>query len=286
MLRFVWIVLGGLALLGGVTAQTVTLVEPAAVMLAGTRVLDVRPDLTEYLAGHLPNAVNLVDSQLRGPKNGVPAQFVSPALLGELFARAGVRDGQRVVLYAEGTNVLGATAIAYLLQKVGHPDVAILNGGWSAYAGQPVSQAYPTDLPGVFTVREHPEIAATLADVQAPGVTLLDVRPLPAYTGQAPAGLRSGHIPGARNLDWRQLVAADNPHRFKSPAEMQAAFEAIGVKKTDDVIVYCQTGRQASLAFIVLHDLLGYPRVRLYEGSWTEYSAHPELPIATGPAPG
>jgi thiosulfate/3-mercaptopyruvate sulfurtransferase len=97
--------------------------------------------------------------------------------------------------------------------------------------------------------------------------------------------MRNGHIPGAINVDWHQLMDPNNPHQFKSVADMQAIFDANGVKKTDNIILYCGTSREASVEFMVMRHLLGYPNVRLYEGSWTEYSAHPELPMRTGNTP-
>ncbi|HEY3379332.1 MAG TPA: sulfurtransferase [Armatimonadota bacterium] len=251
------------------------------------RILDVRADPHEYFAGHVPNAVHMADNMVRGPREGVPVQYFPPALLGDLFTRAGVRKGQTVVVYSDGANVLGATMVAYVLEKIGVPHTAIVDGGWSVFKqAQPTSQQYPTYRPERLPVQENRTISVDLAQVKAaigkPAITFVDARPYAAYAGEVKTWMRNGHIPGAINVDWHQLMDPNNPHLFKSVAAMQAIFNAKGVKKTDNIILYCGTSREASLEFMVMRHLLGYPNVRLYEGSWTEYSAHPELPMETG----
>ena len=92
------------------------------------------------------------------------------------------------------------------------------------------------------------------------------------------------HIPGAINLPWKTLVEANNSHKLKPAAELRAAYAQIGIKESDDIIVYCGTSREASLEYFVLKHILKFPKVRLYEGSWAEYSNHAALPIETGGA--
>jgi thiosulfate/3-mercaptopyruvate sulfurtransferase len=281
--------------LAGFGADAFRIVTPqwvaAQANAPNVRILDVRAEPHLYFASHVPNAVNMADNTLRGPSVGVPVQYPPSAMLGELLARAGVRDGDTVVVYSDRGDVLGATMTAYVLKKIGHPNTAILDGGWSGYvaAGQPTTQQYPTYTPGPLTVTVDPTVSASLADVQAaignPRIKLIDARPPAAYAGNVTTWQRNGHIPGAINIDWHTFVDPNNPHQFKSAADMQAVFNAKGIQKTDDVILYCGTSREASLEFMTMRDILGYPNVRLYEGSWTEYSAHPELPVATGPNP-
>lgn len=254
------------------------------------RVLDVRSDPQEYFIGHIANAVNMADNTVRGPYLGVPVQYLPPDMLRELLMRAGVRDGQTVVVYSDGANVLGATMVAYVLEKLGYAQTGIVDGGWSAYkaANLPVSQLYPTYQPGTLTVHENKSISVDLAQVRTAigntTIKFIDARPYAAYAGNVNIWQRNGHIPGAINVDWHSLMDPNNPHKFKSVADMQAIYDAKGIKKSDNIILYCGTSREASLEFMVMRHLLGYPNVRLYEGSWTQYSAIPDLPVEKGGA--
>ncbi len=118
------------------------------------RILDVRLDQSEYLAGHVPNAVYFQENTVRGPRNGIPVQYLPNDMIAELLVRAGVTDNDSVVLYSDGPAVLGATMDAYALERIGHPRVMVMDGGWTAYkaAGLPVTQQYPTYQNGRLTV--------------------------------------------------------------------------------------------------------------------------------------
>jgi thiosulfate/3-mercaptopyruvate sulfurtransferase len=253
------------------------------------RVLDVRTDVHAYLAGHVPTAVHLSEASLRGPSQGLPAQYLPPKMLALMLERAGVGDGDRVVVYADGDDVLGATMTAYLLEKLGH-QAHVLDGGFQAWdAARLSSQGYPSARAARFTVRENATTSVDAAGVGRllgkPGTIFVDARPEPAYRGQVRTWMRNGHIPGALNVEWRQLVDPDNPHRFRKPAELRAIFSAKGIEPSMTVVVYCGTSRQASLEYGVLRHILGFENVRLYEGSWTDYAARPELDVERGPGP-
>lgn len=280
---------------GGARGTTVSFVSPQWVAEhradEGVRILDVRQDPHDYFRGHVPGAVHMADSTLRGPERGVPVQYLPAQQIAELLARAGVTRDRAVVLYSQGEDVLGASMVAYVLERLGHPRVMIMNGGWEDYAAsQPVTQAYPSYVPGRLRVQEDPAIRAQLSDVRwmlgAPGVTFVDARPAPTYRGETDIWMRSGHIPGALNLHWEELVSPENPHRIRPVEELRRIFAEKGLTPERDIVFYCGTSREASLNFVIARHVLGFPRVRLYEGSWTEYSAQPELPVATGPEPG
>lgn len=253
------------------------------------RILDVRGDAHDYFAGHVPNAVHLADGSLRAPLNGVPVQYLEPESLAHLLERAGVKNGDRIVLYSDGGNVLGATMAAYVLNRLGHEDVMIMDGGWSAFkATQETSQQYPKYTAAKFTPKVNSKISVNLDEVKnlmgKKGVLFIDARPAPAYLGEIKVWMRNGHIPGAINIDWHSLMDPSNPHKFKSLDEIKKIYAENGVNESQDIVVYCGTSREASLEYIVLKQLLNYPKVRLYEGSWTEYSSHPELEMETGKA--
>jgi len=281
-----------LLLVAGLARAAVSLVTPdwvaARVQDPTVRIIDVRQDFAGYITAHVPEAVYLYEGILRGPQDGLPVQFFPPADLAQLFSRAGVRDGQTVVLYSDGENVLGATMAAYALEKIGYPSVAVMDGGWGVYKVMtlPATQLLPEYKTVKLKAREQ-QTCVTLGEVKTLSgrAVFIDARSPGQYSGEASPFIRKGHIPGAVNIDWRLLADPANPHKFKTPAELQALYDAQGIKKTDDIIVYCNTGREASLEYFVLKHVLEYPRVRLYEGSWLEYSMHPELPIVTGPNP-
>lgn len=251
------------------------------------RILDVRMEFGDYLPGHVPNAVHLADTVVRGPREGVPVMYLPVPLQAELLMRAGVKDNQTVILYSNGDAVPGATMIAYILEKIGHPDVKIIDGGWGAYkATQKTAQQYPQYKPGTLSVHESKTYVTTDEVVQAigkPGYKLIDARDQDDFLGQTQRWMRNGHIPSAINIPWPSLMDKDNQHKFKTAAEMQAIYDKNGIKKSDTIIVYCGTSRDATIHYTILKHILGYPKVLLYEGSWTEYVSHPELPIKTGP---
>ena len=254
---------------------------------ANVRVLDVRQNVYEYFAGHVPNSVHLADSAMRFPFEGYPTQYPDTFMIGQLFARAGVKKGDRVVLYSDGDSVLGATMLAYLLERIGHSEVAIVDGGWKDYSGaQKVSQDYPQYKSAGYDVLDNRAGRAALDDIKpAVGkdtVKFIDARPPNVYRGEVKTWIRNGHIPGAYNVPWKSLVDENNTHKLKPIDELRAVYTAKGIKETDDIVVYCGTSREASIEYFVLKHLLKFPKVRLYEGSWAEYANHSSLPIETG----
>lgn len=255
---------------------------------ANLRVVDVRQNVYDYFTGHAPNAVHLADSAMRFPSGGYPTQYPETFMIGQLFARAGIKKGDRVALYSDGDGVLGATMIAYLLERIGHSDIVIVDGGWRDYKStQKTSQEYPQYKPAGYDALDNRGVRATLDDVKAAigkaGVKFVDARPPDVFRGEVKIWSRNGHIPGAVNIPWKLLVEDNNTHKLKTLADMKAVYASKGVKETDDIIVYCGTSREASLEYFVLKHLLKYPKVRLYEGSWAEYSSHAQLAAETGP---
>ncbi len=269
----------------------ITLVSPQWVAAhcndPNIRILDVRQDPHDYFAGHVPNAVHMPDNSLRGPAFGLPNQYLGLRALAATLARAGVRANQKVVVYSEGADVLGATMVAYILERIGHPQVMVMDGGWKAFDATEVgTQAFTLYVPSLLVPIDNSSCRITLSQVKRlvgkTGVTIIDARPPRAYWGQTTTWMRNGHIPGAITVDWHLLTDPQNPHKFRTLAQLQRLYDNRGVRKTDQIVLYCGTSREASMEYVVLKHLLGYPKVRLYEGSWTEYSAHPELKIECG----
>lgn len=251
------------------------------------RILDLRNDPYEYFESHVPGAVHISEAAFRAPKNGIPVQYLPAEQTADLLTRAGIFEESVVVLYSNGADVLGATMLSYILEKLGHRDIVILDGGLSEFIKtQRVSRDYPSYSTGRFLPRENRLVRADLEDVKRAlrnGTSkFIDARPSKSYRGEVPYWPRNGHLPGAINIYWRTLTDSANAHSFKNPDELKQIYYERGIKESDDLILYCGTSREASIEYFALKHILGFRKVRLYEGSWTEYSTYRELPMEVG----
>ena len=251
------------------------------------KILDVRLNVYDYFAAHVPNAVHLADATMRGPKLGYPTQYLEPFMIGRLFSQAGIKKGDKVVVYSDGNGVLGATMMIYLLERYGHGEILFVDGGFRDYKqSYQTVQEYPVYEGSRFDGIDNRKISASLEDVKSgigkKGVVFIDARPPDVYRGEKKIWKRNGHIPGAINIPWVRLMEENNRHKLKPVSEMGKVFMEAGVKPTDDIIVYCGTSREASLEYMILKHILKVPKVRLYEGSWAEYSNHPQLDVEIG----
>jgi thiosulfate/3-mercaptopyruvate sulfurtransferase len=253
-------------------------------------VVDVRPDMFTYLKGHLPGAVYLNPETLRASEGGVPAQLLSARSYSELFSHLGLAMNRPVVIYSAGeTRNIDATFLAWLLAGFGHPRVYVLNGGFFKWEleQRPVVQQYPRSKPVPFPLGAFRPERASLEEVRrtlgSGTVTLVDARPPDQYAGEAGAQMRRGHIPGAINHYWQDdLTQVGFGHVWKTPDELRAAYSAQGITAEKNIIAYCNSTTEASHVHFTLRYLLGYPRVRIYVGSWTEWAERAELPIEAG----
>lgn len=253
------------------------------------RILDVRWSPIDYFTGHLPNAVHLADNLIRQPKDGLPVQLVDSNKLGDYLSKAGVTDKSKVLIYSDGRDVLGSSQIAYALERIGFKNpVAILDGGLSGYKqtnAADLTQAFPKYKAGKLNVNDNKNIRVNISQVKdligKQGIVFIDPRPAKAFAGEEKYFTRNGHIPGARNIPWPTFTDPQNPHKLKPLSEIEKILADKKIDKSKDIIVTCTTGREASLQYVVLKHLLGYPKVRVYEGSWTEYSQS-DLPVETG----
>ncbi|MBV5262283.1 sulfurtransferase, partial [Synechococcus moorigangaii CMS01] len=257
------------------------------------RVLDVRINPLEYINGHVPNAVHIADNTFRGPSGFLPIQYWDNSTLETLFAKAGVDNDSKVVVYSDGNDVLGATMVAYLLERAGVEDIAVLDGGYKGYTQvATTTKDLPTYNKPDFKLHDNPNVRVSLAELQQligrPGVEIIDPRPANLFAGEVNLWKRNGHIPGAKNIPWPTFTEANNtdeakknPHQLKPLSEIRDLLARRQITPDKTIIVSCSTGREATLQYIVLKHLLNYPNVRVYEGSWTEYS-NTDLPFETG----
>ncbi len=252
------------------------------------RIIDARNNVYDYFMGHIPNAVHLADAALRAPKGGMPTQYLDPFLTSRILLNAGIKKDDRVVIYSDGPGVLGATMIAYILERLGMKQVALLDGGLEAWKEKnAVVKEYPKyEVTTNFDAIDNRRIRVSLDDVKSlvgsGKVKFVDARPTENYTGEANVWVRNGHIPGAISIPWKTLMDAKNPHRLGAFMNVRKIFESAGLTKDDDIVVYCGTSREASLEYVLLKHVFGFPKVRLYEGSWAEYATVAEMPVETG----
>lgn len=291
------------------TARTDLLVDPHALASAlaeeaglptdapRTRLLDVRWSLAEpdgrpaYLEGHLPGAVYVdLESELsaHGPATAGRHPLPDGATLSAAARRWGLRPGDRVVAYDGGGN-FAAARLWWVLRDAGFADVRILDGALPAWiaAGLPVETGPSETSSGSVTLvpGQLPRVALDQVLEFAAERVLLDVRAPERYSGEAePIDPRAGHVPGARNLPTAGNI--DTERRFLSTDRLRARFAQAGIDSeagADRVAVYCGSGITASHTLFAL--ALTGAEGALFPGSWSQWSNHPELPVATGPRP-
>jgi thiosulfate/3-mercaptopyruvate sulfurtransferase len=252
------------------------------------RFVEVDVDTTAYEQSHIPGAVGWNwTSQLA---DGIRRDIASREDFSALLSQSGIDADTTIVLYGDNNNWFAAWAY-WQLKLFGVRDVRILNGGRKYWLdnGLPLSTDVPSYTPSGYELPEadyslrafQKDILPRLGDSD---FALVDVRSPAEFNGEviAPPGMletaqRAGHIPGAASIPWAQTVREDGT--FKSRDELEALYEAKGVTPDKDVIAYCRIGERSSHSWFVLHELLGYRRVRNYDGSWTEWGSMVGLPI-------
>ncbi len=253
------------------------------------RFVEVDVDTSAYGSGHIPGAVgwNWQTDTQDIVRRDIPDQPAFEALM----SRSGIGNDTTVVLYGDNNNWF-ATYAFWLLKYYGHEDARLINGGrkkWVA-EGRPLTTEFPRPPEARYQVREvHPEFRAlrdfVLESVGNAARGLVDVRSPDEYAGRllAPENLpqegaqRGGHIPGAANIPWSQAVREDGT--FRPRGELQTLYSTKGLTPDKEVVAYCRIGERSSHTWFVLHYLLGYPRVRNYDGSWTEWGSSIGVPI-------
>ena len=244
---------------------------------------------TNYYLGHIPGAV-LFDWKvdINDPLN---RNILSKDACQELLRGAGINDNTTLVLYGDFNNWFAAFAF-WVFEYYGFKNIKILNGGRKKWLEEdrPITKDVPKFQKGNFTAKDpNKDIRAFLQEVKqsldSQNIVRVDVRSQKEFTGEITAppeyptehAQRGGHIPGAKNIPWALAVNEDGT--FKTAEELKELYQSNGVSEDKDVICYCRIGERSSHTWFVLKYLLGYPNVKNYDGSWTEWGNMIDNPI-------
>jgi thiosulfate/3-mercaptopyruvate sulfurtransferase len=253
------------------------------------KVVEVDVDTSAYDTGHIKGAIGLdwrKDLQARPIRDLLPKDEFEA-----LLSSKGISSDDTVIVYGDNNNWFAAWFL-WNLKYYGHKDARLINGGrkkWQDEGRELVTDA-PTIKPTSYKAGQPDKSIRVLrdqvlADLGKAGVVLVDVRSPKEFSGEllAPENLpqegaqRGGHIPGAKNIPWAQAVRDDGT--FKPVEELRELYGSNGVTADKDVIAYCRIGERSSHTWFVLQYLLGYPKVRNYDGSWTEWGSLIAAPI-------
>ncbi|MGH7612276.1 MAG: sulfurtransferase [Candidatus Dormibacteria bacterium] len=259
---------------------------------SGLRILDVDEDTDAYQRGHIPGAIGVHwRNDLQDP---VQRDFVSPEGFARLLNRLGITAETRVILYGGNKNWFAAYAYWYF-KYYGHDRVQLLNGGrkkWESEGRPLVSDPTRVEPTTGYPVRAGDDRIRAFRDqvaqdfVGREGRGLVDVRSPEEFRGErlAPDHLpgegaqRGGHIPGARNIPWSKAVDAE-AETFLSAEQLRELYGGEGLTPDKEIVAYCRIGERSAHTWFVLRELLGYPAVRNYDGSWTEWGSLVRAPI-------
>jgi thiosulfate/3-mercaptopyruvate sulfurtransferase len=254
------------------------------------RVVESDEDVLLYDVGHIPGAIK-IDwvSDLNDP---LRRDYLSRQAFEQLLSSKGIDNDSLLVFYGDKNNWWACYAF-WVFQLFGHTQAVIMDGGrakWIA-EGRPLQKDVPEYPPTQYQARERVDYRIrafrdqVLTHVQS-GLPLVDVRSPAEYKGELlhmadypqEGALRGGHIPGAKNIPWGRAVSEDGT--FKSAEELRAIYEQEqGLAPDHNIIAYCRIGERSSHSWFVLTYLLGYPNVRNYDGSWTEWGNLVGVPV-------
>lgn len=253
------------------------------------RLVESNEDPLLYETGHIPGAVK-VDwfTTLQHP---LRRDFIDPSEFETLCSRLGISNDTTVIFYGDKHNWFACYAF-WLFAYYGHEHLKIMNGGRAKWVaeGRALTRDIPTHPPTQYRAKppdmsirafrdevfRHMEQKLPLIDVRSPQEYAGELLHMPGYPQEG--AQRGGHIPGAVNIPWAQAVIPENG-TFKPPDQLRALFESRGITPDREIIAYCRIGERSSLTWFVLKYLLGYPKVKNYDGSWTEWGNLVNAPI-------
>jgi len=241
------------------------------------RIIDLRPPVN-YANGHVPGAQWLSPGMLFTSSNGVDGMLPEPADLKKTLEAVGIDSGLHIICYDSMGGEMAAR-LFWALEYLGHDKVSLLDGGWPKWLSEKrrITRREKKAPPGTLNVNPNPDVLAVydwlLEKMKEDRLAIIDARPREEYRGKNRRSGSSGHIPGAINLYWSSHLNRDGT--LRSPEELLAMLEKLGVTPEKETVVYSQVMKGASHTYFTLR-WLGFPRVRGYDGSWSEWSARPE----------
>lgn len=248
-----------------------------------------RDPKAEYDSGHIPGARFFDIDDISDHRSDLPHMAPPPEKFISRMRAMGVGDGHQVVVY-DGMGVFSAARVWWLFRLMGKTDVAVLDGGFPKWRaeGREVEDLPPVMRDRHITVSRQNHLVKDVTQVAHAAklreAEIIDARAAPRFRGEAPEprpGLRAGHIPGARNLPFGDLLNGDGT--MKLLPDLRAAFEAAGVDLSRPAITSCGSGVTAAILSLAL-ERLGHRDHALYDGSWAEWGMYGDLNVATGPA--
>jgi thiosulfate/3-mercaptopyruvate sulfurtransferase len=267
---------------------------------AGLRVVDAswylpgsgRDAAAEYLVGHIPGAIFFDLDASSEAGTPLPHMLPSAAAFAARMSSLGLNDGDDLVIYdGSGTN-LSAARVWWTFRVFGHEQVAVLDGGIGKWLAEkrPIDHGMVTLPPGRFSARFNRGAVRDLAAIQANLANrqeqVVDLRPAGRFAGTLPEprpGLRSGHVPGSRNLPYTDLVGPDGT--ILPEDQLRRRLEAAGIDLSQPIVATCGSGTSACVLILSLA-LLGHHDAALYDGAWAEWGSRADTPVETGPSPG
>ncbi len=264
------------------------LIEPEALRPRlgenGLLVVDLCKDTT-YQQLHIPGAIHLPYAQIVASSHPTHGLLPDADQLEQVFSAYGIGNDIRVVAYDDegGGN---ASRLLWTLRAMGHTQHALLNGGLHAWAneGHPFNRDQASVQPATFKATPYPSAVAEtehiLQRLGSDDLALWDARSVNEYRGISRFSHYPGHIPGAVNLDWLEVMDRQNNMRLKPESDLRDMLTGLGITPDKEVITYCQTHHRSSLTWFVLN-YLGYPQARGYPGSWSDWGNRDETPKET-----